>query len=127
LGVAAGYFGGRVDMVVTFLINVRLAMPLVLVALAVMADPQRIASGGDSGGHAGDGACDPAGGGAVVSRAWCPAAHAKLGRDGVRRQQHDAVRAVEGCHPGVVLFNLVLAINLMGDGLRNVTATENRS
>lgn len=37
LGVAAGYFGGWVDTVVTFLINVRLAMPVVLVALAVVA------------------------------------------------------------------------------------------
>jgi peptide/nickel transport system permease protein len=37
MGVAAGYFGGRVDLVVTFLVNVRLAMPVVLVALAVVA------------------------------------------------------------------------------------------
>ncbi|WP_417833055.1 ABC transporter permease [Thalassospira xiamenensis] len=37
MGVAAGYFGGRVDACVTFLINVRLAMPVVLVALAVVA------------------------------------------------------------------------------------------
>ena len=37
LGVAAGYFGGKVDLAVTFLINVRLAMPVVLVALAVVA------------------------------------------------------------------------------------------
>jgi len=37
MGVAAGYFGGRVDSCVTFLINVRLAMPVVLVALAVVA------------------------------------------------------------------------------------------
>jgi peptide/nickel transport system permease protein len=37
LGVIAGYFGGRVDMVITFLITVRLAMPVVLVALAVVA------------------------------------------------------------------------------------------
>jgi peptide/nickel transport system permease protein len=37
MGVAAGYFGGRVDTVVTFIINVRLAMPVVLVALAVVA------------------------------------------------------------------------------------------
>ncbi|MEM6680097.1 MAG: ABC transporter permease [Pseudomonadota bacterium] len=37
LGVAAGYFGGRVDLVVTFLVTVRLAMPVVLVALAVVA------------------------------------------------------------------------------------------
>ena len=37
LGLLAGYFGGRVDSVVTFIITVRLAMPLVLVALAVVA------------------------------------------------------------------------------------------
>ena len=37
LGVAAGYFGGRVDMFVTFMITVRLSMPVVLVALAVVA------------------------------------------------------------------------------------------
>lgn len=36
LGVAAGYFGGRVDMVVNFLITTRLSMPVVLVALAVV-------------------------------------------------------------------------------------------
>lgn len=37
IGVSAGYFGGRVDAVATFLINVRLALPVVLVALAVVA------------------------------------------------------------------------------------------
>lgn len=37
IGVLAGYYGGKVDSVVTFLINVRLAMPVVLVALAVVA------------------------------------------------------------------------------------------
>lgn len=37
MGVAAGYFGGRVDLAVTFMVNVRLAMPVVLVALAVVA------------------------------------------------------------------------------------------
>lgn len=37
MGVCAGYFGGRVDACVTFLINVRLAMPVILVALAVVA------------------------------------------------------------------------------------------
>jgi peptide/nickel transport system permease protein len=37
LGIAAGYFGGRVDMVVSFLVTVRLALPLILVALAVVA------------------------------------------------------------------------------------------
>jgi peptide/nickel transport system permease protein len=37
LGLAAGYFGGRVDMVVSFIITVRLALPAVLVAVAVVA------------------------------------------------------------------------------------------
>lgn len=37
LGVAAGYFGGRVDMVITFIITTRLAMPVILVALVVVA------------------------------------------------------------------------------------------
>lgn len=37
LGVTAGYFGGRVDTVITFIITTRLSMPIVLVALAVVA------------------------------------------------------------------------------------------
>src|SRR6266699_2956822 len=37
LGLAAGYFGGRVDALVMFTTTVRLAMPLILVALAVVA------------------------------------------------------------------------------------------
>ena len=37
LGVAAGYFGGRTDMIISFLITTRLSMPVVLVALAVVA------------------------------------------------------------------------------------------
>lgn len=36
LGVCAGYFGGRVDMVINFIITTRLSMPVVLVALAVI-------------------------------------------------------------------------------------------
>ena len=36
LGVLAGYFGGRVDIVVNFIITTRLSMPVVLVALAVV-------------------------------------------------------------------------------------------
>ena len=36
VGVLAGYFGGRFDMVVSFLITTRLSMPVVLVALAVV-------------------------------------------------------------------------------------------
>src|SRR5262249_12769552 len=37
LGVLAGYFGGRVDMLVAFIITTRPSMPVVLVALAVVA------------------------------------------------------------------------------------------
>lgn len=37
LGLLAGYFGGRVDAVVSFVVTTRLSMPLVLVALAVVA------------------------------------------------------------------------------------------
>lgn len=37
LGLAAGYFGGWVDMLVSFIITVRLALPAVLVAIAVVA------------------------------------------------------------------------------------------
>ncbi|HIF77276.1 MAG TPA: ABC transporter permease [Sulfitobacter sp.] len=36
LGICAGYFGGRVDMVINFIITTRLSMPVVLVALAVI-------------------------------------------------------------------------------------------
>jgi len=37
LGITAGYFGGKVDLVVTYFITVRLALPAILVALAVVA------------------------------------------------------------------------------------------
>lgn len=37
LGLLAGYFGGRVDMVISFLITTRLSLPIVLVALAAAA------------------------------------------------------------------------------------------
>jgi peptide/nickel transport system permease protein len=37
LGLLAGYFGGRIDMVISFLITWRLALPVVLVALAAVA------------------------------------------------------------------------------------------
>lgn len=36
IGIVAGYFGGRADAVIRFAINVRLALPVVLVALAVV-------------------------------------------------------------------------------------------
>jgi peptide/nickel transport system permease protein len=37
MGLAAGYFGGTVDMVVSFLVTTRLSMPVILVALATVA------------------------------------------------------------------------------------------
>lgn len=37
LGITAGYFGGRVDMAITFIITMRLSLPVILVALAVVA------------------------------------------------------------------------------------------
>jgi peptide/nickel transport system permease protein len=37
MGLLAGYFGGKVDMAVTFIVTTRLSMPVVLVALAVVA------------------------------------------------------------------------------------------
>jgi len=37
MGVLAGYFGGRIDMVVSFFVTTRLSLPAVLVALAVVA------------------------------------------------------------------------------------------
>jgi peptide/nickel transport system permease protein len=37
IGLVGGYFGGKADMVVTYIITVRLALPVVLVAIAVVA------------------------------------------------------------------------------------------
>ena len=37
MGLAAGYFGGKTDLLVTFLVTVRLSMPVILVALATVA------------------------------------------------------------------------------------------
>jgi peptide/nickel transport system permease protein len=36
MGIAAGYFGGRTDAVVSFLVTTRLSLPIVMVALAVV-------------------------------------------------------------------------------------------
>jgi peptide/nickel transport system permease protein len=37
MGLTAGYFGGRIDMVITFIVAVRLALPLILMVLAAVA------------------------------------------------------------------------------------------
>jgi peptide/nickel transport system permease protein len=36
MGVSAGYFGGRVDMIITFLLTTRLTLPVIMVALALV-------------------------------------------------------------------------------------------
>lgn len=182
LGVAAGYFGGRVDAVVTFLINVRLAMPVVLVALAVVAilggslqvvigvlglllwdrfavvmrsSTQQIRRREYVAAAQAIGASTPR----VILSEIMPnivnnlivivtleMAHAILLEAtlsflglGVQPPTPSwGLMVAEGKNmmlfepwlvliPGAVLFVLVLAINLMGDGLRDVTAPDNRN
>jgi len=182
MGVAAGYFGGRVDMVVTFLINVRLAMPVVLVALAVVAilggslqvviivlglllwdrfavvmraSTLQVRNREYVSAARAIGASTPR----VILSEIMPniannlivvvtlemahailleAALSFLGLGVQPPTPSWGLMVSEGKNmmlfepwmvviPGVVLFVLVLAINLMGDGLRDVTAPENRS
>lgn len=182
MGVAAGYFGGKVDAVVTFLINVRLAMPVVLVALAVVAilggslevvigvlglllwDRFAVvmrASTLQVGRREYVSAAKAIGASTrrVVLSEIMPnivnnlivvitlemahailleAALSFLGLGVQPPTPSWGLMVSEGKNmmlfepwlvliPGVVLFVLVLAINLMGDGLRDVTAPENRS
>jgi peptide/nickel transport system permease protein len=182
MGVAAGYFGGRVDMVVTFLINVRLAMPVVLVALAVVAilggslqvvivvlglllwdrfavvmraSTLQVRGREYVAAARAIGASTPR----VILSEIMPniannlivvvtlemahailleAALSFLGLGVQPPTPSWGLMVSEGKNmmlfepwmvliPGAVLFILVLAINLMGDGLRDVTAPENRS
>ncbi|MBK0398526.1 ABC transporter permease [Limibaculum sp. M0105] len=182
MGVAAGYFGGRVDMVVTFLINVRLAMPVVLVALAVVAifggslqvviivlglllwdrfavvmraSTLQVRGREYVAAARAIGCSTPR----IVLTEIMPnivnnlivvvtlemahailleAALSFLGLGVQPPTPSWGLMVSEGKQmmlfepwlvmiPGIVLFLLVLAINLMGDGLRDVTAPENRS
>ncbi|PIL15604.1 peptide ABC transporter permease [Puniceibacterium antarcticum] len=182
MGVAAGYFGGKVDAFVTFLINVRLAMPVVLVALAVVAilggsltvvicvlglllwdrfavvmraSTLQISRRDYIAAARAVGASTPR----ILLTEIMPnifnnlivvitleMAHAILLEAtlsflglGVQPPTPSwGLMVSEGKNmmlfepwlvliPGAVLFVLVLAINLMGDGLRDVTAPENRS
>ncbi|WP_296761438.1 ABC transporter permease [Sediminimonas sp.] len=182
MGVSAGYFGGRVDMVVTFLINVRLAMPVVLVALAVVAilggslqvvivvlglllwdrfavvmraSTLQVRNREYVAAARAIGASTPR----VILSEIMPniannlivvvtlemahailleAALSFLGLGVQPPTPSWGLMVSEGKNmmlfepwmvviPGVVLFVLVLAINLVGDGLRDVTAPENRS
>ncbi len=182
MGVAAGYFGGKVDAVVTFLINVRLAMPVVLVALAVVAilggsltvvicvlglllwdrfavvmraSTLQISRRDYIAAARSIGASTPR----ILLTEIMPnifnnlivvvtlemahailleAALSFLGLGVQPPTPSWGLMVSEGKNmmlfepwlvliPGAVLFVLVLAINLMGDGLRDVTAPENRS
>ncbi len=142
MGVMAGYFGGRVDMIVTFMITVRLSMPVVLVALAVVA----IVGGSLQVVIAVLGLLlwDRF---AVVMRSstlqirsmdYVAAALSFLGLGVQPPMPSWGLMVSEGKDmmlfepwlitiPGVALFLLVLAINLMGDGVRDITAPENRN
>ena len=182
MGVMAGYFGGRVDMVVTFLITVRLSMPVVLVALAVVA----IVGGSlqvvimvlglllwdrfavvmrsstlqirsmDYVAAAQAVGCStsriliteimPNVGNNLIVIATLEMAHAiileaalsflglgvqpPLPSWGLMVSEGKDMMLFEAwliTIPGVALFLLVLAINLMGDGVRDITAPENRN
>ena len=157
MGVAAGYFGGRVDACVTFLINVRLAMPVVLVALAVvmrsatlqLRSMEYVTAAKAIG-------CStkrilfseimPNIANSLIVIVTLEMAHAILLEAalsflglGVQPPTPSwGLMVSEGKQmllfqpwmiaiPGVALFILVLAINLLGDGLRDVSAPENRN
>lgn len=182
MGVAAGYFGGRTDTVVTFLVTTRLAMPVVLVALAVVAifggslkivilvlglllwdrfavvmraSTRQVASREYVTAARAIGCSVPR----IVLTEILPnvannlivvvtlemahailleAALSFLGLGVQPPTPSWGLMVSEGKQmmlfspwmitiPGVALFLLVLAINLLGDGLRDVTAPENRS
>lgn len=182
LGVAAGYFGGRVDLAVTFLITVRLSMPVVLVALAVVAliggslevviavlglllwdryavvmraATQQIRQMDYVAAARAIGCSTPrilfteimpniANNLIVVATLemahaiLLEAALSFLGMGVQPPQPSWGLMVSEGKNyilfepwlimiPGVALFMLVLAINLVGDGIRDVTAPENRN
>src|SRR6266702_3112008 len=114
LGLAAGYFGGRVDALVMFTTTVRLAMPLILVALAVVATIE------------------------AASAILLEAALSFLGLGVQPPLPSWGLMIAEGkvymffsfwliAIPGTALAILVLAINMLGDGIRDVTAPGGRA
>jgi len=182
MGVAAGYFGGRVDMIIMFFITTRLAMPVILVALAIVAligssleivilvlgfliwdrfavvmrsATQQVRSMdyvtaaqalGCSTMRIIMGEIMPNIVNALIVVATLEVAHAVLLEAalsflglGVQPPQPSwGLMISEGKGymlfkpwvigiPGTAIFLLVLAINLLGDGIRDVTAPENRN
>lgn len=182
LGLTGGYFGGWVDSIVVYLINVKLALPIILVALALstvvggsttslililgflswdrfavvtrslaqqLRSSEFIAAARAAG----------AGQGRIIFRELLPnvmnqiivVASLDMALDiaiaavlsflglGVRPPNPDwGLMIAEGraymffkpfliVLPGLALFILIVAINMLGDGLRDVTAPEGRS
>jgi peptide/nickel transport system permease protein len=182
MGVLAGYFGGRVDMAVNFIITTRLSMPVVLVALAVVSiigssltvvisvlglliwdrfavvmrsATQQVrslefitaaAAVGCSTARILWGEIAPNVVNHLIVVATLEMAHAilleaalsflGLGVQPPTPSWGLMISEAKGLMyfdpwligiPGVALFLLVLSINLLGDGLRDITAPENRS
>lgn len=181
LGVCAGYFGGKVDAVISFIITTRLSMPVVLVALAVVslvgssltviiwvlglliwdqfavvtrAATQQVRSLDFIASAEALGSSTPRIlftevmpniSNQIIVIATLEMAHAilleaALSFLGLGVQPPDPswglmISDAKGLMffdgwliavPGAALFALILAINLLGDGLRDVTAPENR-
>jgi peptide/nickel transport system permease protein len=182
LGVCAGYFGGRIDMVVNFVVTTRLSVPVVLVALAVvslvgsslwvviwvlglliwdrfavvMRSATQQARGQDYVAAAQALGCShariilseimPNIANHLIVVATLEMAHAilleaalsflglgvqpPLPSWGLMVSEGKGLMFFDAwliAIPGTALFLLVLAINLVGDGLRDVTAPENRA
>ena len=162
LGLSAGFFGGKVDMLVSFIITVRLALPAVLgcliwdrFAVVLKATSQQIRSM-DYVAAAKAAGCSVFW---IISREILPnalnnlvvvatleigrailleAAFSFLGMGVQPPIPSWGLMIAEGRDfmlfdpyliviPGVALFILVLGMNLLGDGLRDVTAPEGRS
>jgi peptide/nickel transport system permease protein len=182
LGVLAGYFGGRIDTVINFIVTTRLSMPVVLVALAVVSligssltvviwvlglliwdrfavvmrsSTQQIRSL-DFVAAAQALGCStwrilaseimPNSVNNLIVVATLEMAHAILLEAalsflglgvqppepswGLMISEAKGLMFFDGwliAIPGIALFLLVLAINLLGDGIRDVTAPENRN
>jgi peptide/nickel transport system permease protein len=182
LGILAGYFGGKLDMAITFFITMRLSLPVVLVALAVVAlvggsltvvilvlglllwdrfavvlrSATQQARAMDYVAAAQAAGCStprilfseilPNVGNQLIVVATLEMAHAILLEAalsflglGVQPPLPSwGLMVAEGkafmffdpwliTIPGLALFMLVLSINLLGDGIRDITAPENRS
>ena len=182
LGILAGYFGGKVDMVVNFIITTRLSLPVVLVALAVVSlvgssltmviwvlglliwdrfavvvrsATQQVRSLEFVTAAEAIGSSVPRIlfteilpniGSSLIVIATIEMAHAILLEAalsflglgvqppepswGLMIAEAKGMMFFDGwliAIPGTALFALVLAINLLGDGIRDVTAPENRN